>query len=120
MTVRNDIAAWAVLFFVSTNLIGFVMRGILWSPPHIEAPMNASPNFSVTKFDLRIGNGAMTLLSILATVACLFALFYFWNVWLALAALILMATRLPDLMWRYAPTSALRDRTPRKVGSMSQ
>jgi hypothetical protein len=45
-----------------------------------------------------IGNVAITFLSILAAAAYLFALFHFWNGWLALAAAVLMATRLPDLL----------------------
>ena len=37
----------------------------------------------------------MTLLSILVTTAYLFGLFHFWNVWLAVAALLAMATPTP-------------------------
>jgi hypothetical protein len=36
--ILKSIVAWAVPTFVSTNLIGFVLRAILWSPLDVEAP----------------------------------------------------------------------------------
>jgi hypothetical protein len=96
----KSIAVWAVLMFISINLIGFVVRGILWSPPHIEVPSERMAElFRHETRRATLGSGAMTLLGILATAAYIFALFHFWNVWLAVAASVLMATRLPDLVW---------------------
>ena len=100
LCILKSIVAWAVLTFVSTNLIGFVVRGILWSPPDVEAPdERVAELFRHETRRMSVGNVAMTLLSILVTAAYLFVLFHFWNVWLAVAALLAMATRLPDLMW---------------------
>ena len=48
---------------------------------------------------MNFANWAMTLLSILVTAAYLFALFHFWNVWLAVAGAIAMVARIPDLIW---------------------
>jgi hypothetical protein len=100
LCILKSIVAWAVLTFVGTNLIGFVVRGIFWSPPHVEATDERMAQ--LFRHETRracVGNAAITLLSILATAAYLFALFHFWNVWLAVAALLVMASRLPDLMW---------------------
>ena len=100
LCILKSIVAWAVLTFVSTNLIGFVVRGILWSPPDVEAPdERVAELFRHETRRMSVGNVAMTLLSNLVTAAYLFVLFHFWNVWLAVAALLAMATRLPDLMW---------------------
>jgi hypothetical protein len=61
-----------------------------------------------------VANGAMTVLSILVTAAYLFALFYFWNVWLAVAAFVSMATRLPDLVWKiHSAERHMRQRAPK-------
>ncbi len=32
------ILAWVVLAFVGTNLIGFLVRGLLWARPDVDAP----------------------------------------------------------------------------------
>lgn len=34
-----------------------------------------------------------------ASAAYLFALYYFWNVWLAVAGVLIMVARIPDLIW---------------------
>jgi hypothetical protein len=100
LCILKSIVAWAVLTFVSTNLIGFVVRGILWSPPDVEAPdERVAEVFRHETRRMSVANVTTTLLSILVTAAYLFVLFHFWNVWLAVAALLAMATRLPDLMW---------------------
>jgi len=46
-----------------------------------------------------VANGAITFLSILVTAAYLFSLFHFWNVWMAVAGVIVMVSRIPDLIW---------------------
>ena len=101
LCILKSIAAWAILTFVGTNLIGFVVRGILWSRSSPEAPDESVADFF--RHETRrmgVANGAMTVLSILVTAAYLFAVFHFWNVWLAVAASVSMATRLPDLVWK--------------------
>jgi hypothetical protein len=35
--VLKAVIAWITLMLVGTNLIGFVVRGLLWIPPHIDA-----------------------------------------------------------------------------------
>jgi len=96
--ILKSIVAWGVLSFVGTNLIGFVVRGIFWQPPHVETPDERTAElFRHETRRAGIGNLAITLLTILAAAAYLFALFHFWNVWLAVAAAILMISRLPDL-----------------------
>jgi hypothetical protein len=53
----------------------------------------------IRRVTVGVGNAVLTWLSILAAGAYVFVLFYFWNVWLAVAACVLMASRLPDLIW---------------------
>jgi hypothetical protein len=106
LCVLKSVVAWVVLTFVGTNLIGFAVRGILESPPQVEAPDERTAEvFRHESRRASIGNAAVTLLSILAAAAYLFALFYFWNVWLALAAAILKSL-VGDTNWsaRYPTT----------------
>jgi hypothetical protein len=85
---------------VGTNLIGLIVRNIVWSPPCVDAP---TPGVAeLLRCEVRrlvIANRAMIFLSILITAAYLFALFHFWNVWLAAAGVIVMVSRIPDLIW---------------------
>ena len=100
LCILKSTVAWAVLALVGTNLIGFVVRGIVWSRPDVEAPTErVSELFRHESRRMGVANGTMAFLSILVTAAYLFALFHFWNIWLAVAASVLMATRLPDLVW---------------------
>jgi hypothetical protein len=45
LCILKSIAAWAILTFLGTNLIGFVVRGILWSRPSLEAPDESVADF---------------------------------------------------------------------------
>jgi len=98
--ILEAIIAWVIMLLIGTNLIGFVVRGLLWSPPSIETT-NDRVNELLRREILRalIGNVVLTLFSILLTAAFLFALFHFWNISLAAAAGIIMASRIPDLLW---------------------
>jgi hypothetical protein len=94
------IFAWFVLGFVGANLIGLVVRGLLWSPPVLDAPTDrARELLHRENRRMTFANMAMTVLSIILTGAYVFALFHFWNINLALAGGILMAARIPDLVW---------------------
>ena len=64
------IFAWFVLGFVGTNLIGLVVRGLLWSPPVLDAPTDRVREILHRENRRMIfGNMAMTLLSIILTGA---------------------------------------------------
>jgi hypothetical protein len=100
LCILKSIVAWAVLVLVGMNLTGLIVRGLVWAPPDAEAPNE--PVAEILRDEsrrLRVAKWVMTILSVLATAAYLVALFHFWNVWLAVAAFVLMATRLPDLVW---------------------
>jgi hypothetical protein len=48
---------------------------------------------------MRSANAGMTLFALMAVIGYIGALCYFWNYILAVAAGIVMAGRLPDLIW---------------------
>jgi hypothetical protein len=100
--ILKAIVASVVLMLVGTNLIGFIVRGIveIWSRPSVDAPTDRVAELLRHEYRrMGVANWAMTSLSILVTAAYLFALFHFWNVWLAVAGVIVMVSRIPDLIW---------------------
>ena len=108
LCILKAIFAWVAMLLVSTNLIGFVVRGLWWTPPTVEASTDRLRECIAR--DVRrmtIANAIITLLSIVVAAAYLYALFHFWNGALAAAAVLLMLARAPDLFWEI--------RTGRKV-----
>lgn len=100
LCILKGIVASVVLMLVGTNLIGLIVRGTVWSPPSVVAPTDrVAELFRHESRRMGVANGAMTFLSILVTATYLFALFHFWNVWLAVAGVIVMVSRIPDLIW---------------------
>ena len=71
------LVGWVVLMLVGTNLVGFVVRGLF-------------PKWANT--------GANILGAVLG-LFFLYLLFHFWNIGVVIAAVMLMAARIPDLLW---------------------
>ena len=100
LCILKVIVATVILMLVGTNLIGFVVRGIVWAPPSTDGPTDRVRE--LLRHESRrvsVANRAMTCFAVLLAVAYLFALFYFWNIWLALAGSLIMVARIPDLLW---------------------
>jgi len=107
-------AAWLVLMFIGTNLIGVVVGGFVRpSPKRFETnPVTASMASRA--------NRAVTLSAVMSGMVCvayLYALGHFGNLGVVAAAIMLMVSRVPDLLWEiwtgeritrsYAPTGSL-------------
>ena len=99
--IVKTIVAWFIIMLISVNLLGYVVRGLLWSPTSMEEEVakivfkdmpNREPMTPTFNF-------VMTLVAFVFTVAWFFALYHFWNIGLAAAAGIIMLSRLPDLLW---------------------
>ena len=100
MCILKTIVAWLILAIVGTNIIGFIVRGLVWSPPSTDQGDEVVQEILLQE-SRRMGavNAGLTLVSILVVVPFLFSLYHFWNIWLAVAGGILMASRVPDLVW---------------------
>ena len=99
--IVKTIVAWFIIMLISVNLLGYVVRGLLWSPTSMEEdvakivfkdmpnrePMTPTFNFGIT------------LIAIVFTGAYFFILYHFWNIGLVAAAGLIMLSRLPDLLW---------------------
>lgn len=117
LCILKTIAAWVIMLLVGTNLIGLIVRGLFWSPPSIDGTTDRVREvLHCESSRMSFTNAGMTFGSILVAAAYLFALFHFWNAGLALAGVIVMASRIPDLIWEIRtgrkPTRKERPRGP--------
>ena len=99
--IIKTIIAVVIMMLVGANLLGFVVRGFLWSPTSMEEEVakivfkdmpNRKPMTPTFNF-------VITLVAVVFTIAYFFALYHFWNIGLVVAAGFMMASRLPDLLW---------------------
>ena len=77
--------------FVFTNLLGIVVRGMVQSKD--EFGNNIREDITERKSII------LTLIFTVITLATLYALYYFWNIGIVGAAILLMISRLPDLIY---------------------
>ncbi len=95
----STVGAWVVLVLVTTNLTGFVVRGF-YPDPQMEQLASETDAFAQhLAHEYRRGQTLTNAIGWLLTSAFLFALFYFGNIGLLVAALMMIAARVPDLIW---------------------
>ena len=92
---------WLVLMVVGTNLIGMLVRGLVLVSDVDNQLSKADDAFKKVakevydpKVEKRVNFIAFALI-----IIYLIALFYFWNIGVVIAAIILMVARIPDLLW---------------------
>jgi hypothetical protein len=114
-TTLKAIIGWFILGFIGTNLIGLIVRGLVWSPPAIEAPTQRVQEVLMKESNrLIVANLGITMLSLLFAAGYLFTLYHFWNIWMVVAAAMTMVARIPDLLWEiYNGIPITRQNCPR-------
>jgi len=97
--ILKSIGFYLVLLIVGTNLIGLFIRSLVYVFPLIDESIIKENSF-LKKERKRIifSNTFITIFSFILIGVCLFILFYFWNFGLALAFLIIISCRVPDLV----------------------
>lgn len=80
ISIIKALVAWFVLIYIGTNSTGMIGRGFFEKP-------------------LVSGNHFVTLLSILATIAMYFYLYFWWGILFVIAMALIMISRIPDLYW---------------------
>lgn len=90
VSIISTIVGYIILMIMGVNLIGAIVRGFVQSD--IERQI-IGENISESK---SIG---VTVVFILLSAAYLYALYHFWNVGVAIAAIMLMISRIPDLIF---------------------
>ena len=118
--IVKTIVAWLIMELIGINLLGYVVRGLLWSPTSMEEKVakivfkdipNREPMTPIFNF-------VITLVAFVFTVAYFFALYHFWNIGLVAAAGIIMLSRLPDLLWEIKNGVKVTKTTGPKLGTL--
>ena len=92
--IVKSIIGYFVLMLIGTNLLGIVVRGL--KPTHVrdsDGYLLEIENISSNKSII------MTIIFSIITVVYLYALYHYWNIGILAAGLILMVSRLPDLLF---------------------
>lgn len=90
VSIIAALVGYIVLMFVSVNITGIIVRGFVQpDPKHQEFTENISSQGSFT----------ITFIFGLVGIACLYALYHFFNIGVVVSALMLMISRIPDLVF---------------------
>lgn len=99
LRILTSVVIYFVLMYVSINLLGFLVRG-LFSNPELDKLESEGSDF--IKDEIKKSKNADKFVNIIALILIIlffYLLLHFWNIGLALVALLFMAVRLPDLLW---------------------
>jgi hypothetical protein len=94
LCILKAIAGYFILMFVGTNLLGIVVRGFR---PTFKK--DSDGNLASVVDTSSTGSIIMTILFSIISVAYFYALYHYWNIGIMTAGLLLMFTRLPDLLF---------------------
>ena len=99
------IIGWFILMLVSTNVLGLFVRGFFKDPvlnvlDDAEREKTLPSGFINSERKERFrANSFVNITAFILFVGFLFLLFYFLGVFALLAALMIMVSRFPDLIW---------------------
>lgn len=94
LCILKAIGGWIILTLIGANLLGLSVRGLFG---YIQKYDESSVAGKIISEHNRTSS-YISLFFTVITIAYIFALYHFWNIGIALAAVILMASRLPDLI----------------------
>src|SRR5687767_9513441 len=98
--ILKAILVWIALLYICTNVVGLIVRGILWRPPSLDLPSDGGNEiFNKELHRLKSGNNLLTFISIVTFFILLIFTYYFWNILLTIAVAMVMVSRLPDLLY---------------------
>lgn len=88
-----------ILMYASVNLLGFLVRG-LFTNPQLDKLEQTGHEF--IREEIKKSKRADKIINIVAFILILvyfYLLFHFWNIGVVAVAMLIMAGRLPDLIW---------------------
>lgn len=93
--------AWLVLIFIGTNLIGMLVRGLALMSEMKKILAKGSPAFRkvATEFYKPSEEKRTNIIALILIIVFLGVLYYFWNIGVVIAAVLIMIVRIPDLLW---------------------
>lgn len=94
LCILKAVAGYFILMIIGTNLLGIVARGIR---PTLKK--DSDGNLVSIEDTSSPSSIIMTILFSIISIAYFYALYRYWNIGIMAAGLILMFTRLPDLLF---------------------
>jgi len=93
--------AWLVLILIGTNLIGMLIRGLALKSEvrKLLTKGNSAFRTVASEFYKPSEERRTNIIAFVLIVAFLGVLFYFWNIGVVIAAVLVMCARVPDLLW---------------------
>ena len=89
---------WIVLGLLSTNLLGFFVRGLFPNPGFEKLKLEADEFIKKQIEKSERANAIVNVTAFLLIIAYLYATFRFGNFGVMMVAILLMSARLPDLL----------------------
>ncbi|MFL6758482.1 MAG: hypothetical protein ACJ8FR_00735 [Sphingomonas sp.] len=89
-------------------MVGFLVRGFFPNPAMQKLAVDSDDFINALAQDHQRSERRMNFVAAALITAFLFALYHFWNIGLVIAAVIIMAARVPDLIWEIKHGSKLR------------
>ncbi|HEV2595210.1 MAG TPA: hypothetical protein VGU01_08440 [Sphingomicrobium sp.] len=99
MQLAITVGAWVVLMFVTTNIVGFLVRGFFQNPEMERLATESNPVIQGLARSQQRTQKRLNVVAFALMVGFLLALYQFWNVGLVIAALLMIGSRIPDLVW---------------------
>ena len=88
-----------VLLYLSVNLFGLFVRGLFSNSELDRLEKEGSDFVKAEVIKHKKADKKVTIFALLLLVAFFYALLHFWNVWVVVAAIMIIAGRFPDLLW---------------------
>ncbi|OGH23453.1 MAG: hypothetical protein A2629_00200 [Candidatus Levybacteria bacterium RIFCSPHIGHO2_01_FULL_41_15] len=86
--------------YASVNLLGLLVRGLFTNPELDKLEKETEHDFLKKEIaKSKKADKAINIIALVLIIAFSYALFHFWNIGVLAVALIIMAGRLPDLLW---------------------
>jgi len=101
-SVGLSIIFYFPFMYITTNLTGMVVRGFFCRDTDFEDFLKKGKPRPYTKMKISIGgriDKRITILFSVITILFLYLLYRYLNIWTVIAALLLIFSRVPDLIW---------------------
>jgi hypothetical protein len=94
--------AWLALNLIGMNLIGMLARGLAPTLKIRKLLTKGSPAFGkvVAEFYKPSEESGLNIIAFVLIVSFLSVLFYFWNIGVVFAAVLIMVGDIPDMLWK--------------------
>ena len=97
LSIVLAVVGYFVLMYITTNLIGMVVRGF-FRDANLEK-MKTDNNVSIFIKKHNRADDVTTIVFVIISILFFYLLYRYLNIWAVFAALLLTVGRIPDLLW---------------------